>query len=153
MGSLLQTSLQGMPLFPISALTVTLHLLSAAALPIFQQEPAIFRGPSIDIIKGEDYEDPSVERVSLFGDRDDVQGGDQPMEYYENMPTARVEQLVGEQTERCMDAGQLPSLLFQTSDVRGKAPHVQHRGYALEPPSHQQPSQCATKDHKNSQED
>merc|ERR1712004_664758 len=110
MGSLLQTSLQGMPLFPISALTVTLHLLSAAALPIFQQEPAIFRGPSIDIIKGEDYEDPSVERVSLFGDRDDVQGGDQPMEYYENMPRRELSSLL---VSKLRDAWtQVNSLLF-----------------------------------------
>merc|ERR1712107_855870 len=104
-----QTSLQGMPLFPISALIVTLHLLSAAALPIFQ-EPAIFRGPSIDIIKGENYEDPSVERVSLFGDRDDVQGGDQPVEYYENMPRRELSSLL---VSKLRDAWtQVNSLLF-----------------------------------------
>merc|ERR1711971_50164 len=115
MGSVLLTPLQEMPLLS-TALLALLHLLPAASLPIYQEQPIIFQGQPFQDAKDPNNGGPSIERVPLLGstfiDRDEELGGegDQPMEYFESIPRRKLSGLL---VSRLRDAwAQVNSLLF-----------------------------------------
>merc|ERR1712037_499919 len=108
---------QGMPLWlSPAALLALLHLLPAAAIPIYQEQPIILQVPAFQDVKDPDDGGPSIERVPLLGssfsDRDEKSGGEdeQPMEYFENVPRRKLSGLL---VSRLRDAwAQVNSLLF-----------------------------------------
>merc|ERR1719239_1126636 len=88
-----------MPLLSPALLSL-LHLLTAASLPIYQEQPVTFQGQAFQDAKDSNNGGPSIERVPLsgstFSDRNEELGGegDQPMEDFQSIPRRKLSRLL-----------------------------------------------------------